>query len=118
MTKKEHYEKAECILLSVAQKLNSMVRNDREDITCHYAYALDEPVKDLIEAMTHMMAAESMEWGWESAKKLRIALSNLVGASTKKELTDMELIVRSSPACDADKANAINAIHALIETGE
>lgn len=50
--------------------------------------------------------------------KLRAALVGLVGASTKAELTMMEMHFRSSPAPDADKVAAINAIHALIETTE
>ncbi len=50
--------------------------------------------------------------------KLRTALVGLVGASTKEKLTMMEMNFRSSPAPDADKIAAINAIHALIETTE
>jgi len=49
--------------------------------------------------------------------KLRDALSGLVGASTKKELEQLEFGIRMTSAPDADKAAMINAIHVLIETG-
>lgn len=48
----------------------------------------------------------------------RAALSGLIGASTKEELAAIELALRSIPGPDADKAAAINAIHALMETAD
>lgn len=48
--------------------------------------------------------------------KLRKALADLVGASTKEELEAMEIIIRTTPGSEHDKAVAINAIHALLET--
>jgi len=48
--------------------------------------------------------------------KLRKALAELVGASTKEELEAMELALRSAPGIEQDKIVAINAIHALLET--
>ena len=48
--------------------------------------------------------------------KLRSALSGLVGASEKGELEKLEAILRSVPGIEQDKIDAINAIHALIET--
>ena len=48
--------------------------------------------------------------------KLRKALADLVGASTKDELEAMELAFRSIPGIGQDKILAINAIHALLET--
>jgi len=47
--------------------------------------------------------------------KLRAALSDLVGASTKEELRGMEIALQALPVPDADKVAMINAIHALIE---
>ena len=47
--------------------------------------------------------------------KLKKALSDLIGASTRKELEGMEIVLRSTPAPEADKIAAINAIHALLE---
>ena len=49
--------------------------------------------------------------------KLRGALIGLVGESSKAELEKMEMVLRRAPAPMADKAAAIGAIHALIETG-
>jgi len=50
-------------------------------------------------------------------RKLRQALADLVGASTKEELEAMELALRAAaPGIERDKIVAINAIHALLET--
>jgi hypothetical protein len=49
-------------------------------------------------------------------KLLRDALAGLVGASTKKELEQMELAVRRLPDQNFDKSVSINAIHALLAT--
>ena len=49
-------------------------------------------------------------------RKLRNALADLVGASTKEELEAMEVAFRSAPGIEQDKIVAINAIHALLET--
>lgn len=49
-------------------------------------------------------------------KKLRKALADLVGASTKEELEAMEVILRTIPGVEHDKIAALNAIHALLET--
>jgi len=48
--------------------------------------------------------------------KLRKALADLVGASTKEELEIMEVALRSAPGIEQDKIVAINAIHTLLET--
>ena len=48
--------------------------------------------------------------------KLRKALADMVGASTKEELEQMELALRSMPGIEQDKIVALNAIHALMET--
>lgn len=48
--------------------------------------------------------------------KLRKALVGLVGASTKEELLTMEVAFRSAPGIEQDKIDALNAIHALLET--
>lgn len=50
--------------------------------------------------------------------KLRDALIGLVGAATKKELTGMELFLRSSQAPSTDIIAAINAVHILLETAD
>jgi len=48
--------------------------------------------------------------------KLRKALADLVGASTKEELEAMEVTLRLLPGIERDKIVAINAIHTLLET--
>ena len=48
-------------------------------------------------------------------EKLKNALIGLIGASTKKELEEMEITLRTIPAPEADKVVSINAIHALLE---
>lgn len=50
-------------------------------------------------------------------KKLRSALVELIGTDSIKELEQMEFEIRVSSAPEADKTSALNAIHALIETG-
>jgi len=50
--------------------------------------------------------------------KLRSALAGLIGASTKEELEQMEAGIRITPAPEADKVAALNAVHALLETVE
>jgi hypothetical protein len=54
----------------------------------------------------------------EKIAKLRSALAGLIGAETVDELKKMEVAMRMAPAPEADKAVAINAIHALLETLE
>jgi len=49
-------------------------------------------------------------------RKLRKALADMVGASTKEELEQMEFVLRSMPGIEQDKVVALNAIHALLET--
>lgn len=48
--------------------------------------------------------------------KLRSALAALVGVDGKRELEEMEAMIRMSETPDRDKAAAINAIHTLLET--
>lgn len=52
----------------------------------------------------------------EKIEKLRKALSDLIGASKKDDLEQMELVLRATPAPEADKIAAINAMHVLIAT--
>jgi len=47
--------------------------------------------------------------------RLKKALSDLVGSSEKKELEQMELLLRATPGIEQDKIAAINAIHMLLE---
>jgi hypothetical protein len=47
---------------------------------------------------------------------LRGALAGLVGAGDKTELEQMEALVRTLPAPEADKIACLNAIHTLLAT--
>lgn len=47
---------------------------------------------------------------------LRSALIGLIGADTEDELKQMEAVIRTLPAPEADKTVSINAIHALLAT--
>lgn len=47
---------------------------------------------------------------------LRKAIVGLVGAESIEELNQMEFVLRSTSAPASDKAAAIDAIHALLET--
>jgi hypothetical protein len=49
-------------------------------------------------------------------KRLKKALSELVGAETKEELEAMESAMRMMPGIEADKIAGINAIHALLDS--
>jgi hypothetical protein len=48
--------------------------------------------------------------------RLRAALEGLVGASTREELEQLEVVMRLLPAPAEDKAKSIDAIHALLAT--
>ena len=54
----------------------------------------------------------------QNIKKLRQALIGLLGMETTEELDAMEAVIRSGygGACEQDKTNALNAIHALRDT--
>ena len=54
----------------------------------------------------------------EKIKKLRNALICLIGASEKRELEAMEIIVRQALIPERDRVGMLNAIHVLIETAE
>jgi len=46
--------------------------------------------------------------------RLKSALVGLVGVSTKRELEEMEVLLRTMPLPEQDRVNTINAIHALL----
>lgn len=51
--------------------------------------------------------------GVEKAHRVKKALQQIVGAATSEELNAMETAVRLAPAPEKDRADALNAIHAL-----
>lgn len=52
----------------------------------------------------------------EQRDLLRSALVGIVGADTREELEQMEVVIRSAPAPWMDKAATVDAIHALLAT--
>lgn len=51
----------------------------------------------------------------DQCERYRSALVGLIGVDSEEELKQMELMLRMTPAPDKDKANALNAIHLLLE---
>lgn len=60
-------------------------------------------------------AADRLTQITEQRDQLRKALSDLIGAESKEDLQAMEAVIRITHAPDADKAAALNAIHALLK---
>jgi len=94
-------------------------------LTCVYCgqeYPAGTPASgsDVTVLTDHIKVCEKHPMRKAEAKivKLRAALIGLVGAADKTELEKMEMALRMAPAPMADKAVAIDAIHALIETEE
>ena len=50
----------------------------------------------------------------DQCNQLRAALAGLIGAESNEDLEAMEVIIRLTPAPDADKVAMLNAIHALL----
>lgn len=85
-------------------------------LTCVYCgqeYPAGTPASGAdVEALTqHIKKCEK-----HPMRRLRNALADLVGASTKEELENMESLLRVMPGIEKDKTAAINAIHVLLET--
>ncbi len=92
-----------------------------ETITCVYcghAYEPGTPTSRHERLTAHIKICEKHPMREAEAKirLLRDALVGLVGASTAAELDAIEAGMRMAPAPEADKAVAINAIHALRST--
>lgn len=85
-------------------------------VYCGMAYPEGTPPHGSQILTDHIKVCEKHPLRTAEAKiaRLRKALAELVGASDKAELEQMEIAIRMVPAPDADKAVIINAIHALI----
>jgi len=89
-------------------------------VYCGMAYPEGTPPHGAQILTDHIKICEKhpMRKAEATISELRAALVGLVGASTREELTMMEIHSRSSLAPDADKVAVINAIHMLIETAK
>jgi len=89
-------------------------QNQRKTLTCVYcgkAYPEGTPTHGSKVLTDHIKVCEK-----HPVYKLRKALADLVGASTKEELEAMERIIQTVPGSGQDKTLALNAIHVLLET--
>ena len=89
-------------------------------VYCGMAYPEGTPPHSAQVLTDHIKICEKhpMRQAEDKISKLRDALSALIGVSTKDELKEMEVTMRTIVAPDADKAVSINAIHVLLETLE
>jgi hypothetical protein len=87
-------------------------------VYCGHAYPNETPTHGANVLKDHIKICPKhpMREAEQKIMLLRSALVGLVGSDDKKELEQMELMVRAIPAPDQDKANTINAIHAIIKT--
>ena len=88
-------------------------------IYCGMEYPQDTPSwgSDVLTEHIKVCEKHPMRKAENDIKKLRKALIGLIGAETAEELNQMELSLRLVPAPEADVIAAINAIHALLDTG-
>ena len=84
-------------------------------VYCGHEYPQDTPASGDQILTDHIAKCEKhpMRAVIEQRDKLRAALACLIGASTPEELNALEAGIRTAPACDEDRAVALNAIHAL-----
>ena len=87
------------------------MRNILTCVYCGKAYPDGTPPHSSKVLTDHIKVCEK-----HPMRKLRKALADMVGASTKEELEEMELALRAMPGIEQDKIVALNAIHALLET--
>lgn len=87
-------------------------------VYCGYEYQQDTPTHGSNVLTEHIKICEAhpLRKAEADIKLLRSALVGLIGVSSESELREMEVLMRSLPVPDADKAVSINAIHALLST--
>lgn len=87
-------------------------------VYCGHEYPQDTPAHGNQVLTDHIKVCERhpMRKAETDIALLRMALANLIGADTEEELRQMEAALRVLPAPAADKAAAINEIHALLST--
>jgi len=84
-------------------------------VYCGHEYPQDTPAWGSQVLTDHIKVCEKhpMRKLEEDNKTLRKALADFVGAESKEELDEMELVLRVMRGHEVDKINALNAIHAL-----
>ncbi|MCR3931390.1 hypothetical protein, partial [Aeromonas caviae] len=87
-------------------------------VYCGHEYPQDTPAHGSQVLTDHIKVckAHPLRKAEADIALLRSALAGLIGVNTEAELRQMEGVMRSLPAPDADKAVSINAIHALLAT--
>lgn len=85
-------------------------------VYCGHAYPPGTPAHGAPVLTEHIRACEKhpLREAEETIAMLVAALVGLVGESCPAKLRGMELVMRSLPAPEEDKAVTINAIHALL----
>ncbi len=96
------------------------MENEGRIITCVYCgmeYPVGTPTSQNQVLTDHIKICEKhpLRKAEETITLLRKALVGLVGSDNKDELNQMEAVLRAAPMPDKDKADTINAIHALLE---
>ena len=86
-------------------------------VYCGHEYPQDTPAWGEQVLTEHIKVCEKHPMRQLEADKdrLRKALVGLVGADGQEDLVAMEAVMRLMKMPDSDRANTLNAIHALIE---
>lgn len=87
-------------------------------VYCGHEYPQDTPAHGSQVLTDHIKVCERhpMRRAEADITLLRSALIGMIGVDTEHDLKQMEAMVRTQPAPEADKVVAINAIHALLAT--
>lgn len=89
-------------------------------VYCGHEYPQDTPAHGDKVLTDHIAACEKhpMRAVVTQRDMLRRALVGVIGADNTTELRAMEMVIRAQPAPASDKAVALDAIHALLETAQ
>ena len=87
-------------------------------VYCGHEYPQDTPSSSSEVLTAHIKVCEQhpMRKACMDIELLRSALVGLIGASTERELREMEAAVQVIPDPDGNATVALNAIHALLAT--
>ena len=89
-------------------------------VYCGHEYPAGTPASgsDVAALTDHIKVCDKHPMRAAEAKisRLRSAMVGLIGVDGQQGLSEMETVIRSQPVCDQDKAVALNAIHALLDT--